>query len=77
MKDGPPPEPDTCGRLRRRWAGVTLASRLVGIVTVLLALGLVLAGATSAALLEGTLVGQVDASCSNEGEDLATSTLRS
>ena len=59
------------------WAGTTLVSRLVGIVTVLLAVGLVLAGATSAALLEGTLVGQVDSKLQTEGEDLAQSTVAS
>ncbi|KQT02602.1 histidine kinase [Cellulomonas sp. Leaf395] len=64
-------------RLRDWWAGTTLVSRLVGIVTVLLAVGLVLAGAISAALLEGTLVGQVDTKLQTEGEDLATSTVNS
>lgn len=59
------------GRLRGWWAGTTLVSRLVGIVTVLLAVGLVLAGATSAALLEGTLVGQVDTKLQTEGTEIA------
>ena len=63
------------GALRDRWAATTLVSRLVGIVTVLLAVGLVLAGATSAALLEGTLVGQVDNKLRSGGEDLAQSTV--
>ena len=62
-------------RARGRWAGVPLVTRLVGIVTVLLALGLVLAGATSAALLEGTLTHQVDAKLQTEGRSLATQTL--
>lgn len=71
-----PPEP----RRRRRpvrdwWAGTTLVSRLVGIVTVLLAVGLVLAGATSAALLEGTLVAQVDNKLQTEGTEIATQKL--
>ncbi|WP_426594338.1 sensor histidine kinase [Cellulomonas sp. McL0617] len=61
--------------VRRRWAGVPLVTRLVGIVTVLLALGLVLAGATSAALLEGTLTKQVDAKLESEGKGLADNTL--
>ena len=57
--------------------GTTLVSRLVGIVTVLLAVGLVLAGATSAALLEGTLVGQVDNKLRTESEELAQNTVQS
>lgn len=57
--------------LRDWWVGTTLASRLVGIVTVLLAVGLVLAGATSAALLEGTLVAQVDTKLQSEGTQVA------
>ena len=46
-------------------------------MTVLLAVGLVLAGATSAALLEGTLVGQVDDKLQTEGEELAQNTVQS
>jgi two-component system OmpR family sensor kinase len=61
----------TPGALHRWWDGTTLVSRLVAIVTVLLAVGLVLAGATSAALLEGTLVGQVDKKLQNEGARVA------
>ncbi|WP_456825363.1 sensor histidine kinase [Cellulomonas sp. P5_E12] len=64
------------GALRDWWAGTTLVSRLVGIVTVLLAVGLVLAGATSAALLESTLVDQVDSKLQTEGGDLAQSTVQ-
>ena len=67
--------PGWWARLRRRWAGVPLVTRLVGIVTVLLALGLVLAGATSAALLEGTLTGQVDKKLQTEGLRLARQAL--
>ncbi|WP_081844434.1 HAMP domain-containing sensor histidine kinase [Cellulomonas sp. URHE0023] len=78
--DGPPeatpaPRVRRFGALRERWAATTLVSRLVGIVTVLLAVGLVLAGATSAALLEGTLVGQVDSKLRSGGEALAQSTV--
>src|SRR3954454_766933 len=72
-----PPRPRRFAAAREWWAGTTLASRLVGIVTVLLAVGLVLAGVTSAALLEGTLVGQVDNKLQTEGEDLAKSTVQS
>ena len=72
----PPPLGAAFGALRDWWAGTTLVSRLVGIVTVLLAVGLVLAGATSAALLEGTLVAQVDTKLQTEGEDLAQSTVQ-
>ena len=73
----PPPRARRFGALRDRWAATTLVSRLVGIVTVLLAVGLVLAGATSAALLEGTLVGQVDSKLRTGGEALAQSTVAS
>ncbi|KQR12051.1 cell wall metabolism sensor histidine kinase WalK [Cellulomonas sp. Leaf334] len=66
-----PPRRRAFGLARDWWAGTTLASRLVGIVTVLLAVGLVLAGATSAALLEGTLVAQVDAKLQSEGKVVA------
>lgn len=62
-------------RVRARWDAVPLVQRLVGIVTVLLALGLVLAGSVSAALLEGTLTGRVDAKLQTEGAALADSTL--
>ncbi|MGN8245047.1 sensor histidine kinase [Cellulomonas soli] len=43
-----------------RWAGVSLRTRLVTIIAVLLGAGLMLAGAATATLLRGTLVGQVD-----------------
>ena len=69
------PGPRRFGGLRDRWAATTLVSRLVGIVTVLLAVGLVLAGATSAALLEGTLVGQVDNKLAAGARHLAQSTV--
>jgi two-component system OmpR family sensor kinase len=75
--DAPPARRRSFGALRDWWAGTTLVSRLVGIVTVLLAVGLVLAGASSAALLEGTLVGQVDNKLQTEGKNLATSTVQS
>ncbi len=71
------PPPRRPGAVRDWWAGTTLATRLVGIVTVLLAVGLVLAGATSAALLEGTLVRQVDTKLQTEGKTLAQSTVTS
>ncbi|WP_456786686.1 sensor histidine kinase [Cellulomonas sp. P5_C5] len=71
------PAPRRVGALRGWWAGTTLVSRLVGIVTVLLAVGLVLAGAISAALLWGTLVGQVDTKLQTEGSELAESTVNS
>ena len=75
--EAPPAAPRrSFGALRGWWAGTTLVSRLVGIVTVLLAVGLVLAGATSAALLEGTLIDQVDTKLQTEGEDLAQSTVQ-
>jgi two-component system, OmpR family, sensor kinase len=84
---GPPPEtspPDhppevhhPSGRrrtalLRTRWAGVPLVGRLVGIMTVLLAVGLVIAGTASATLLHRTLVDQVDRKLVTEGRLLAT-----
>lgn len=71
----PPAPRRRLGGLRDWWAGTTLASRLVGIVTVLLAVGLVLAGAISAALLAGTLVGQVDNKLRAESKELAQSTV--
>jgi two-component system OmpR family sensor kinase len=58
------------------WAGVPLRVRLVGIITVLLALGLVIAGVTTAALLERYLVGQVDARLAQEAEELANRQLQ-
>ncbi|WP_315097031.1 HAMP domain-containing sensor histidine kinase [uncultured Cellulomonas sp.] len=67
---GPPvtaPRRSWIAPVRDWWAGTTLVARLVAIVTVLLAFGLVVAGATSAALLEGTLVGQVDSKLQDEG----------
>ncbi|WP_082570788.1 cell wall metabolism sensor histidine kinase WalK [Cellulomonas sp. Root485] len=76
-EDSPPAPPRRLGPLRGWWAGTTLVSRLVGIVTVLLAVGLVLAGATSAALLGGTLVGQVDNKLRTESEELAQNTVQS
>ncbi|WP_421732319.1 sensor histidine kinase [Cellulomonas sp.] len=69
------PAPRPLDALRDRWAGVPLVTRLVGIVTVLLAFGLALAGATSATLLEGTLVDQVDTKLQTEGTQVATQRL--
>ncbi|GIG22591.1 two-component sensor histidine kinase [Cellulomonas chitinilytica] len=48
-----------------------LLHRLVGIITVLVGAGLVLAGVASATLLEDTLVGQVDSKLESEGAMLA------
>ncbi|MEZ0446815.1 sensor histidine kinase [Cellulomonas sp. ICMP 17802] len=67
----PAPRRRPLGAVREWWAGTTLVARLVAIVTVLLAVGLVLAGATSAALLGGTLVGQVDTKLQTEGTQIA------
>ncbi|WP_081681167.1 cell wall metabolism sensor histidine kinase WalK [Cellulomonas sp. URHD0024] len=69
-----PPRRGWWARLRARWAGVPLVTRLVGIVTVLLALGLVLAGVTSGTLLEGTLTNQVDTKLQTQAEGLAKGT---
>jgi two-component system, OmpR family, sensor kinase len=75
---GVAPPPDRLGsasRVRRWWAGVPLVARLVGILTVLLGTGLVLAGVTAATLLESSLVRQVDSKLESEGEELARSTV--
>ncbi|MFC4615436.1 sensor histidine kinase [Cellulomonas algicola] len=78
-------EPDTPGSarptrptsLRARWDAVPLVHRLVGIITVLVGLGLVLAGVVSATLLGGTMVGQVDEKLESEGLSLAQQQLDS
>ncbi|AEE44786.1 sensor histidine kinase [Cellulomonas fimi] len=58
------------------WSTVPLVGRLVGIMTVLLAFGLLLAGAASATLLSRTLVAQVDAKLVTEGVGLAKTLAR-
>ncbi len=69
------------GRVRRavahsRWVAfmdrIPLRARLVVLITVLLGAGLVLAGATSAALLQRSLVAQLDDKLTNEGRSLAS-----
>ncbi|MGY4643797.1 sensor histidine kinase [Cellulomonas sp. URHB0016] len=65
------PRPGAARRVRTRWAGVPLVARLVGITTVLLAVGLVLAGTASATLLRRTLVEQVDSKLVTEGKAFA------
>lgn len=63
-------------RWRGRWAGVVdripLRARLVVLITALLGVGLVLAGATSAALLQRSLVAQIDDKLRTEGAQLAS-----
>ena len=58
-------------RVRARWARVPLRARLVGIITVLLTVGLVIAGATTATLLQRYLVGRVDTQLETEAFNLA------
>jgi two-component system OmpR family sensor kinase len=57
--------------VRVRWARVPLRARLVGIITVLLTVGLLVAGATTTTLLQRYLVGRVDAQLETEGVALA------
>ncbi len=57
--------------LRARGAAVPLSVRLVALITVLVAAGLVLAGVTSATLLERSLVDQIDEKLTTEGAELA------
>ncbi|MDM7830518.1 sensor histidine kinase [Cellulomonas edaphi] len=54
----------------RWWAGVPLVARLVGLITILLAVGLTLAGLVSATLLSRSLVAQVDEKLVTEGAQL-------
>ena len=64
------PDVPTDGDDERRpawWERVPLSARLVTISTLLLLVGLVLAGVTATALLERTLVGQVDDKLRTEG----------
>ncbi|WP_236122961.1 sensor histidine kinase [Cellulomonas palmilytica] len=56
------------------WRGMPLSGRLVAISTVLLLVGLVLAGVTATALLQRTLVGQVDDKLRTEGLALVNAT---
>ena len=70
-----PPRSGGGGRLRARWSAVPLLARLVGIITVLVAVGLVLAGVTSTTLLKSTLISQVDSKLTSEGQGLARSTV--
>lgn len=78
---GPVPPPPAAARgpvvarLRRRWAAVPLVARLVAIITVLLAVGLVVAGVVATTLLSRTLVDQVDTKLVTEGRALARSSL--
>jgi two-component system OmpR family sensor kinase len=58
-------------RLRARWSRVPLRARLVGIITVLLTVGLLVAGVTTATLLQRYLVGRVDAQLETEAFNLA------
>jgi two-component system OmpR family sensor kinase len=61
---------------RARWVAfmdrIPLRARLVVLITVLLGAGLVLAGATSATLLQRSLVAQIDDKLKTEGAALAT-----
>ncbi|WP_263731574.1 sensor histidine kinase [Cellulomonas sp. SG140] len=63
-------------RLPRRWTAawdrVPLRGRLVAVATVLIAVGLVLAGITSTALLQRSLVAQIDDKLRTEGKALAS-----
>ncbi len=56
---------------RGRWARVPLHTRLVAITTVLLGVGLLVAGLTTTNLLGRYLVGQLDQRLVSEGRDLA------
>ncbi|WP_291799621.1 HAMP domain-containing sensor histidine kinase [Cellulomonas sp.] len=57
--------------VRARWARVPLLARLVGIITVLLTVGLLIAGATTATQLQRYLVGRVDKQLETEASSLA------
>ncbi|GEL95860.1 sensor histidine kinase [Cellulomonas composti] len=57
--------------LRARWAGVPLTARLVGIISSLLAIGLIAAGVLAGTLLYRTLIQQVDDKLVTEGLWLA------
>lgn len=57
--------------VRVRWARVPLRARLVGIITVLLTVGLVVAGGTTTTQLQSYLVGRVDSQLETEGSGIA------
>jgi two-component system OmpR family sensor kinase len=57
--------------VRNVWVRTPLRTRLVGIITALLAAGLLIAGLTTATLLERFLVGQVDERLATEARYLA------
>jgi two-component system, OmpR family, sensor kinase len=59
------------------WSGVSLVGRLVGISTVLLAVGLILTGVTATTLLQRNLVQQVDDKLRTEGVQLVNASLNS
>ena len=67
--------------LRSRWVAfldrIPLRTRLVVVPTVLLGFGLVLAGVASAALLQRSLVAQIDAKLASEGAQVANSAVES
>jgi two-component system OmpR family sensor kinase len=67
-------------RLRGSWVRfldrIPLRTRLVVVTTVLLGVGLVLAGAVSATLLERSLIAQIDNKLQNEGTALASQQIR-
>ncbi|MFI2753175.1 sensor histidine kinase [Cellulomonas sp. P22] len=58
-------------RPRAWWATVPLRARLVGLITVLLAAGLAVAGTTTAVLTQRHLVDQVDRQLARQAEELA------
>ena len=77
-----PADDDTSAPTRSRWRRartswialvdrIPLSARLVVLITVLIGAGLVLAGATSATLLQRSLVAQIDNKLQNEGRSLA------
>ncbi|WP_370526144.1 sensor histidine kinase [Cellulomonas sp. JH27-2] len=63
--------------LRARWARVPLVGRLVAITTLLLAVGLTVAGVVTTTLLERSLVAQIDHKLETEGAAAAQSLTRS
>ncbi|MBT0993116.1 HAMP domain-containing histidine kinase [Cellulomonas sp. DKR-3] len=65
------------GGVARWWSGVSLVGRLVGIATVLLAVGLILTGVTATTLLQRNLVQQVDDKLRTEGVQLVNASLNS
>jgi len=71
----PAPHPRHFARTRARWDGVPLVGRLIGIMTVLLAVGLLVAGAVATTLLQRSLMDQIDSKLQTEGVASANSTL--